>query len=175
MQMGPAFLPTPLSPMRGHVRKRALGIRCFPFWSLRRFSIRFCHRCSHRHPKLPSNLLLPNMSGRNLLCSVAACLHLATPQPDLPLMVGANPISRCTFRRIFPALSAAAGRLALLISRYLRLPFIDCHCAGSKPFTQSVSRHAWTDLKTSLRLKTLSYFQIVRPSNLKAFLSAPML
>ena len=30
-QMGPALLPTPLSPMRGHVRRRELGIRCFPF------------------------------------------------------------------------------------------------------------------------------------------------
>ena len=29
-QMGPALLPTPLSPMRGHVRRRELGIRCFP-------------------------------------------------------------------------------------------------------------------------------------------------
>ena len=172
--MGPAFLPTPLSPMRGHVRKRALGIRCFPFWSIRRFSIQFYHRCSHRHPKLPSSLLLPNMSGRNLLCSVAAYLHLATPQHDLPLMIGAIPISRCTFRRTFPALSVAADRLALLISRYLRLSFIDCLCAGPKPFTPSVSRHAWTDLKTSLRLKILSYFQTVRSLNLRAFLSAPM-
>ena len=29
-QMGPALLPTPLSPMRGPVRRQKLGIRCFP-------------------------------------------------------------------------------------------------------------------------------------------------
>ena len=37
-QMGPALLPTPLSPMRGLVRRRELGIRCFSLLSVRKRS-----------------------------------------------------------------------------------------------------------------------------------------
>jgi len=36
-------------------KRRRLGIRCFPFRSVRRLPFRFCHRRSHRHPAPPSN------------------------------------------------------------------------------------------------------------------------
>ena len=40
MQMGPASLPTPLSPMRGPALRQALGIQCFPSGAIRRLRIK---------------------------------------------------------------------------------------------------------------------------------------
>lgn len=69
MQMGPASLPTPLSPMRGHVRRRALGIRCFAILLRRGAEFKVCHRRSHRHPDPPSGGFSRGRSG---------------PKPSLP-------------------------------------------------------------------------------------------
>ena len=58
--MGPASLPTPLSPMRGRVPSTEVqGTQTWhPMFSLplrpEGLCFRFCHRRSHRHPDLPS-------------------------------------------------------------------------------------------------------------------------
>lgn len=64
-QMGPASLPTPLSPMRGPVRRQALGIRCFAVMLRQGAAIGVCHRRSHRHPAQPSSGLFAARPGRS--------------------------------------------------------------------------------------------------------------
>lgn len=65
-QMGPASLPTPLSPTRGLVRRRALGVRCFAVLLRRNAEVRVCHRRSHRHPDPPSGGFRIGAPGRSL-------------------------------------------------------------------------------------------------------------
>ncbi len=71
---------------------RRLGIRCFPFRSVRRLCFQFYHRRSHRHPDLPSTR--PGV-GRVTIKKTArlpspAALQRAVPQPCLPLMAGGS-------------------------------------------------------------------------------------
>lgn len=79
--MGPALLPTPLSPARGLVFRRtcrqALGARCFPVFSRR--NSRFCHRRSRRHPVSPAVWLVrrpcPRLARPRAWRSLVTC-HL---------------------------------------------------------------------------------------------------
>ena len=64
-QMGPASLPTPLSPMRGQLRRGELGIRCFAVLLHRSAEIGVCHRRSHRHPDPSSGGFGDGAPGRS--------------------------------------------------------------------------------------------------------------
>ena len=63
--MGPALLPTPLSPMRGQFLRTELGIRCFAVPLCRSVEFQVCHRRSHRHPDPSSGGFFDSALGRS--------------------------------------------------------------------------------------------------------------
>jgi hypothetical protein len=80
--MGPASLPTPLSPMRGRSRKNELGIRCFAVLLRRSAEIGVCHRRSHRHPDPPSGGFGKGDRGRSRLFPRLPRPRRAAPRSD---------------------------------------------------------------------------------------------
>lgn len=83
MQMGPASLPTPLSPTRGQARRHALGARCFAVILHRSAEFRVCHRRSHRHPDPPSGGFLVGDRGRSRLFPRIPHPQWAVPRSDI--------------------------------------------------------------------------------------------
>ena len=87
-QMGPALLPTPLSPARGlpsvpHPKMLPFRERLAPGVFPRARRPAFCHRRSRRHPVLPTN---PSASfGRGLIPQLS--LPSVSPRPFHPLLV----------------------------------------------------------------------------------------
>lgn len=99
-QMGPALLPTPLSPMRGQIRRYELGIRCFAIILHRSASFRVCHRRSHRHPDPPSGGFLKGDRGRSRLFPCIPHPRQAAPRSNLHAgpSSGGTPSGPKTFR-----------------------------------------------------------------------------
>lgn len=175
------MLPTPLSPIRGRVLKpkskgRELGIRCFPFRSVRRHSFRFCHRRSHRHPAPPSiRSGLAALRSGDLRLPHPTVLQRAAPQPGFPLMAGAS--SGCIthpVRRPSCNASSASDRVGparrRTTTRLRHRPAL--HLAEA--FHMRVSRFARTGSATSFRSGISQVFQIVRSSGPEAFLAVPI-
>ena len=171
-QMGPASLPTPLSPMRGRVpstrvfKGHRLGIRCFPFRpfenglqvpspalapasgsTLR--SARFRLRCDPRIARLPC----------------PAALQRAVPQPGLPLVAGAsNDHIAIRSKDLCAAPSSATDRDGPARNEK---PSPFRHRPALRPargLGTRVSKSAWTEPAASSRFPKVPTFQIVRSS-----------
>lgn len=127
-QMGPASLPTPLSPTRGQLRRDELGIRCFAILLHRSADIRVCHRRSHRHPDPPS--------GEVLLASRAEAFSTARSPPStggsavgyrkpVPRAVALRPV-----RRPFETPPSGAGRAIRPVTQHHHTSFTVAPVSG---------------------------------------------
>lgn len=162
-QMGPASLPTPLSPMRGHFRRSELGIRCFAVVLRRGADVRVRHRRSHRHPDPPSGGFFESDRGRSRLF------------PREPALIGqlrgrippAGPSSGCASSSPKTFRNAPIGRRPDDPARFGR-PSHFLHHALSvrpKPSARSHSRCARTAPSTPSRFE---FFPAIRGLALQA-------
>ena len=134
---------------------RRLGIRCFPFRSVRRLPFQFCHRRSHRHPDLPST-----RPGFGRVAIRGSFAYLAQPRFNgrfrsltLPLMAGASN-GHIAFRSedLYTTPPSAFGRFG---PAHVRKPSHFRHRPTLRPaeaFCTRVSKSAWTDPVASFRL-----------------------
>ena len=181
MQMGPALLPTPLSPMRGRVPSTEVqGTQTWhPMFSLlaiRRWSsgsVTGARTGIRSYPPLGPVLL--RHEPKFVRLHGPAALQRAVPQPDLPLVVGAS--SGCiAFRSedLYTTPPSASGRVGLAHnekpSYFRHRPALHPACA----FSMRVSKSTRTDPAASFRSGISQVFQAVKPSRPEAFLAVPM-
>ncbi len=161
MQMGPASLPTPLSPARGHpllmmhpanlphpLRQGMLGARCLASCCpvLRLALPEICHRRSRRHPAFAPALLRP-FEARSLRCSLPCAVAWPRPRsftdpglrrfrtcvlPHHPIRPGSRPVRR---HCVAPVSNEPA-------------------CIWPKPLACPLSTGAWTVATAILGIKT---------------------
>lgn len=169
MQMGPAFLPTPLSPARGLppvfrpeavlFRKR-LAPDVFP----RARRPAFCHRRSHRHP-------VPSLEGPALQAEACVCQPWApsiSPQPFDPLM--AVPSGSLWPKPPFPFIP---DRSLPAVSANFRILVIGWACVWPKPFASNPRKSRGQSLPHRLFWKS-SGFSILSDENPGGFPSLSM-
>ena len=132
--MGPALLPTPLSPMRGLVRRRELGIRCFSLLSVRKRSsgsVTGARTGIRIHPPIS-----PVRSRRGRSHSLTFPSRPSTGGSAARPSVNGRSLERLhhhPVRRPFCDASLASDRVGPARNGMLRVSVIDPPCVWPKP------------------------------------------
>ena len=153
MQMGPALLPTPLSPARGlHKKDLATGVSPFP----------------GQAPDPVSAPALAPASGSFRFCfqSEDCLLSLPVPRPFIPCWPGSSSGSALAEAPAFPSLPGRSVRpVSAILSRsdhWTAQRLVETFCEASY-WT------AWTVAKTSVRVKISSDIKSLDRQSEKVF------
>ncbi len=171
-EMGPALLPTPLSPTRGLARRRELGIRCFPIDPPKRTSgsVTGARTGIRIYPpdapfrfaksRSPSDFLPgPSFNGRFR----DRAFHW--PAPRTVALLRSEDLRSA---------SSAPGRLARPVLELRRVSVTDLTLRRTEVLCTEASRPARTGSATSSRFEILLVFQAVKLSRPEGFRSVPM-
>ena len=180
--MGPASLPTPLSPIRGRVP--STEVQGTQTWHPM-FSHPFRPKTSLQvlspalAPASGSTLHSARFRPRHDLAITRlpgpAALQRAVPQPGFPLMAGTSS-GHIAFRSedLYTMPPSASGRVG---HAHNRTPSYFRHRPAlrrSKLLCMRVSRGTRTGSAASSRFRISNVFQVVRPSRPEAFFAVPM-